>query len=462
MSHGLPPIDDPTDEAERSDRLRDRYRVVLVRLPRDGQRRIASALPGGRPIESLELPLITRITSRPDVAERTADRLRAAGAIVVITHEPAVRDVSAFCEFHPHRLAPTACRNCQGPICDRCVGQAGGEEICPRCYQGGHSTVRRTRLRQLFVIFLFAVFVYEVVGFVQEDQAGVAPNGRVKAVVIQLVEPTGGDAPILQALNLPAEQSPGRTLHGLGQWYSEERARYGGPAAKWMEVDVLGPWPVEVRPPDLEDPSLFGLKRLYNAWRWPRYFHDLADEHGVDIDDYGVRAYVIYGGTADMAAHSRGSEKGRIAVSWIALDERNPGYAVLTVAHEMGHALGAQDRYDPRSYQSAHPEGYVEPFADPLYPQRYAELMAVDVPLSLRTEREVVSMSEVRIGHQTAAEMGWISTLDARAFYTPPALGPIERLPGRSGGLPPATPDPEPPAVPAPEGGPDASEDAVP
>lgn len=427
-----PPIAEtaPEEDTDGGTAPGPRFRVMLVRLPTGGQGELKSVLPGGRPVEPTELPLITRITSDHAAAQETARRLRASGATALVTEEPALPDHSAFCADHPHRLAPLPCTRCGVPICGRCKREAEGEELCRRCFREGHSRTRSTRRRQLFVIFLFAVFVYEVVDWLAADQASVSGAAPVRAVIVQLVAPGARSAPVLRALNDPEGASAGTSLFAIGPWYSRERARYGA-ADGWMHVDVRGPWPAEVRPPSLEDPSLSSWRLLYNAWRWPRYFRDLARTHGVDPDDYGVRAYVIYGGSDDEAAHSRGSRKGRIAVSYVATDEQNAGYAVLTVAHEMGHALGAFDRYDPDTFQARYPEGYVEPFADPLYPQRYAELMAVDIPLSLRSEREIRHLDEVRVGHRTAAEMGWISDGAADLFYTPPALGPLDRLPDR-------------------------------
>lgn len=417
---------------------RPRYRVVLVRLPSDRDGREVVSLPGERPVDPRELPLTCRITSSPEAAEETAARLREAGGVVVITKEPATRSDSAFCVFHPHRLAARHCGVCGTPVCDRCIEEAQGEKICVDCIKQGHSRVRHTRLRQLFFLFLFAVFLYEVGSFVQADEARVAPDARVKALVVQLIEPGAAVTPLVQTLN-DATDRPGMTsLWDIGSWYSAERARYGGPE-NWMQVEVRGPWPASVAPPSLDDPALSTFARLWNAWRWPRYFHGIADDFGVDVSEYGVRAYVLYGqASGDFAAHSRGSETGRIAVSMVDLAERNPAYAVLTVAHELGHALGAQDRYHPATFQALHPEGYVEPFATPLFPQRFAELMAVDVPLSLRTEREIVDLSEVRIGHRTAEEFGWIGAEQADLFYSPPTLGPLDQLESPSDQLRPA------------------------
>ena len=417
-----------------------RYRVMLVRLPSVGLGELQRVLPGGQPVDPSELPLITRITGDPAAAAATARRLRQAGATVLVTEEPADPEHSAFCADHPHRLAPLPCLRCGVPICGRCKREAEGEELCRRCMRQGHSRVRNTRLRQLFVVFLFAVFVYEVVDFLNSDRAQISPDAPVRAVVVQLVAPGARSLPILRALNDRDGASDGTSLHALGPWFSAERARYGGDD-RWMTVDVRGPWPADVRPPELDDPGLASWRLLLNAWRWPRYFHDLANDLGVDTARYGVRAYVISGGEGDIAAHSRGSRKGRIAVSWVGEGEVNPGYAVLTVAHEMGHALGAFDRYDGGTFQARYPEGYIEPFASPLYPQRYASVMAVDVPLSLRSEREVRSLGEVRVGHRSAAEMGWISREQADLFYTPPALSPADRLQGPNAPTQPARPN---------------------
>jgi hypothetical protein len=62
--------------------------------------------------------------------------------------------------------------------------------------------------------------------------------------------------------------------------------------------------------------------------------------------------------------------------------------------------------------------------------------MAVDIPLSPTIEKEVSNLSEIRIGHRTAAQMGWIPPEQADLFYTPPALSPEDKLR-------PKTPQPE-------------------
>jgi len=423
----LPPATD--DSASKASRDR-RWRVVLVRVPPKARAPIEAVLPGNRRVRTSELPLVVRTTGDHFAAEDTARRLRKAGAVVLLMEEPvAGPDEGAFCAEHPARIAARACVVCARPVCTTCRREAGGEEVCGPCRRKGRTPGMRVRRRQLFVVFLFAVFVYQVVDFLRADRQAVDPLGRVRVAVFQFVPPDEPSADIVRTLNrMPEMDQSVTSLFDIADWFNSERARYGG-SKDYLRVDVHGPWGREVTPPLLDDPDLPGWRLGLRAWEYARYFKGLATDQGVDPDDYAARVYVVYSRDADdLAAHSRGSERGRVAVVYVDLDERNPGYAALTVAHELAHTLGADDLYDPSTMLSMHPEGYVEPFADPLFPQRFAELMAADVPVGPRKEREVRSLDEVRVGYASAAAMGWITRPQAELFYAPAALTPAELL----------------------------------
>ena len=140
-----------------------------------------------------------------------------------------------------------------------------------------------------------------------------------------------------------------------------------------------------------------------------------------------MKIYVIFQkGAEDLASHSRANEKSRFAVAWIDLEEPNPAYALLTVAHELAHALGAEDLYEPDTFLARYPEGFLDPHQVPLYPQKGAELMAADLPIGPGVEREVRSLSEVHIGAHTAAQMAWISPEQAARYYAEPPAPPAE------------------------------------
>lgn len=400
----------------------------MVRIPPQARAAVRAVLPGRRSIGRSELPLVVRTTGDRQQARHTALRLRAAGAVVLVMEEPADGE-GAFCADHPARIAARTCLGCDRPVCTTCSLESRGEDVCRVCRARGRSPRARVRRRQLFVLFLFAVFLYEVADWWEHDRDAVDPSGPVRVAVFQFVPPEEPFAPVVRDLNrLPTDGDAGASLYGIARWFGQERARYGGPSG-YLHVDVFGPWGRVVEPPDLDDPELGPWQLALRAWQFADYFHDLAADQGEDPHAYAARVYVVYSrDAADLASHSRGSEQGRVAVVYVDLGETNPGYAALTVAHELAHTLGAQDLYDPDTSLARHPEGFVEPFADPLYPQRFAELMAADIPLGPRTEREVRSLDEVRVGYATARDMGWIDPGLAEVFYTPSQRSPEERL----------------------------------
>ena len=422
-----------------------RWRVMVVRAEPGAEDALREAIPGAAPAPTrLVFPSVTRVTADREVAEQTAERLRAIGAVVVVLVEP-VGASSAFCAWHSGRMAGRRCVRCGAPVCTACRDAAGGEDVCPPCWKRHRGPRRRIRQRQLFMLFLFAVFLYEVWRWREVDRAATSPHGPVRVALYQFTPVGQRWSPLVRHLNDHRDRSGGAPLDRLRDivpWFNAERARYGGPEG-YLHLEMTAPLegPPVLPPPYMEgDPIWMGPWR---AFQTSRALRAAVVRRGADPDAAAVRLYVIYGeADGDLASHSRGSARGRIAVSYIDVAERNPGYAVLTVAHELAHTLGALDLYDENSL-AQHPEGFVEPFADPLYPQRWAELMAVDRPVGPGLELEPRSLDEVRVGHQTATDMRWISAEDARRFYSPASLGPLDRLPPRA--EPPA-PEASPPA----------------
>ena len=414
--------------------------MLLVRVAPEVRGPVQAVLPGARTVDLTELPVVIRTTGSRNQAHKTASRLRAAGAIVLVIEEP-MDGGGAFCVDHPDRVAARVCIGCGRPTCTSCRDLARGENVCVACRRKGLTPRARTRRRQLFMFFLFTVFLYEVVDFLRADRAAVNPDGRVRVAVYQFVPPDVPTSPVVEHLNRPSDpNTPYTSLHDIALWFNDERARYGRPGV-YLDLDVFGPWGRVVEPPRLDDPNLpawlFGLR----AWQYARYFHNLTTDNGEDPDEYAARLYVVYSRNADdLAAHSRGSKKGRVAAVYVDLDETNPAYGTLTVAHELAHTLGAKDYYSPRTSLAVHPEGFVEPFINPLYPQEFAELMAGDIPVGPSSEREVTSLDDVRIGYATARDLGWIAAETAEAFYTPWQPSPedglrlsVRRGPGAAG-----------------------------
>jgi len=310
------------------------------------------------------------------------------------------------------------------------MAKAGGERLCGQCLKEVQQKIRSTRRRQLFLLFVFVAFLYKVWGHLKYDEEQVTGLAPITVGIVQFTPRADLGANIIRELNQgPVEEDQGRTLRSIAPWLNAEYSRYTGDKDRRFRVETRGPFSVDLNPPELHKDGDSWFTAMFRAWQYPQYFRSLAADNGVPIDTYTVKVYVIYGGTEfDMASHSRGSRKGRVAMVFVSIDETNPAYALTTMAHEMGHALGATDTYDPVTSRATHPQGFVEPFANPLYPQRFAELMAVDVPLSPTLEKEVRTLSEVRVGYQAAAEMGWIDVEQAQLFYAPTEITPDDKL----------------------------------
>jgi hypothetical protein len=378
------------------------------------------------PRSSSPAPRVLLSTAHLDLAMRTLELLRGAGKPVALVEE-APGGAPAWCAWHPLSLLAGTCRRCGRSTCSTCKAEAAGALLCPDCLQKSTRRARHLRLRQLLAILLFSFFLYELHLYFERDAARVDPRRTVRVVMTQFIAPGEEATPVVTALNRTPEESA-LSLRAIAPWYQAERARYTGRTDAALDIDLRGPWPQVVDPPevDLSGP----LRSAWTAWRYTRWFRAAAASHGVEVDPYAVKLYVIYvQGAEDLASHSRASEKSRFAVAWIDLSEPNPAYAQLTVAHELAHALGAEDLYEPGSFLARYPEGFVEPLREPLYPQPAAELMAADIPIGPGQEREVTGLHEVRIGAYTASTLGWISPEQALASYLKRPSGALQGPP---------------------------------
>jgi hypothetical protein len=396
-----------------------------VQLP-DDPAPLFDAVPVAGTIHTDDLPLAMRITSDRIQAMDTAERMRTFGAKVVVVEQ--WDEHGLFCHTHTGRIASEHCHRCGEPVCRACTLTAGGVPTCKR-----HLAIRdqkRTwvRTRQWAAALVFAVFLYKVVEYITDDYKQVQAASVVEVGVFQLVPQAHQYDTLIRGINgLPSKEPyEGPTLKQMQQWFDDEHERYTG-RGQYLRLRVHGPWTDESSPPELFGDDDNALQLAWNALNYTRYWRDLARARGVKPGDYPVELYVRYsaGSGDDLASHSRGSEKQRLAIAHVDLNERNPTYAVLTIAHELAHALGAEDLYTVDA-TARFPEGYVEPFRDPLYPQRFAELMAVDIPTSRYGEREAKSLEEARVGFHSAALMGWVEPSRAEYFYSPPVEQPLE------------------------------------
>ncbi len=403
--------------------------MVLVRWPPQGAGVLANTLPGGHVPKRDALPVVVRVTEHHQRAQETAARLRQAGAGVVVLEEAAGSHV--ICADHPPELVRGACKRCARDICAGCLLEADGERLCPSCHTHSRLNIQRVHTRQLFVVFLFCVFLFQVFTLWFRDRDIRRGWETANIALLQFVPADQLMHPMVRGLS--GQHSPdweGPRYADVVSLFDKERQRFNGQLVSSLQLSVRGPWVEAPRPPSLDEGMETSWRAALGAIRYSWYWKRLAERHGAEGSRFPLRLFVIFTDEpGDQAALSRASLGGNLAVTYLSLDDPNPAYPAITIAHELAHLLGATDKYGENGLARI-PEGYVEPYADPMYPQRFAELMAVDIPVSRDTEREPSSFDQIRLGHRSAAEMGWISQDQADSFYRGLGTTPEQQLEG--------------------------------
>jgi hypothetical protein len=194
------------------------------------------------------------------------------------------------------------------------------------------------------------------------------------------------------------------TLQPIALFMKTEAQRHG--LALEAPVDMYLAPPLTVSPPappvggNVASIMLWSLNLRFWAWRHDNFKRPKPD----------VRLFVNFFDPARSSrlGHSTGLQKGHIGVvnAFAHADQEGPNNVVIT--HELLHTLGATDKYDFPNNQPRHPDGFAEPDATPLLPQRKAEIMAGRIPLS-QSEAEIpASLKACVIGSLTAREINWL------------------------------------------------------
>ncbi len=200
----------------------------------------------------------------------------------------------------------------------------------------------------------------------------------------------------------------GASLGEIGVRLGVDRDRFLGPAAEPpFTFEILGPLRPQRLPP-ATPPGDGWLDRAAHAlalWRAERAAFDAA---GFDPALADVRIHVVasrpVGGR--LSAEGLGAAGGEVGIVHATFDDRDPLLAATAVGHEALHCLGASDKYDTDGHAVA-PGGLAEPWLEPLYPQRFAEIMVGELATAPGAGRLPTGPDELAIGPVTAAEIGW-------------------------------------------------------
>jgi len=190
----------------------------------------------------------------------------------------------------------------------------------------------------------------------------------------------------------------------IAQFFSREALKYQLPLRRPITL-YLGPEIHDIPPaPPAVNGRLLDIILWSLKFRWFSWGHQPAV--GVPVD---IKLYLLYHDPDKHRhlLHSTALHKGRIGrVNLFAENSQHATNAVI-IAHELLHTLSASDKYDLSNSLPLFPQGYAEPYAQPLYPQSMAEVMAGKVPQTAHKARMAKSLDEAVIGRPTAREIGW-------------------------------------------------------
>lgn len=122
-----------------------------------------------------------------------------------------------------------------------------------------------------------------------------------------------------------------------------------------------------------------------------------------------IRVFVAYHAGEDdkPLQHSVGLQKGLIGVVHAFSLQQQNAQNNIVIAHEILHTVGATDKY-AWGGAPAFPQGFANARRVPLYPQRYAEIMAGKIPVSPYSSYMATSLRSTQINPITAQEIAWI------------------------------------------------------
>ena len=109
-------------------------------------------------------------------------------------------------------------------------------------------------------------------------------------------------------------------------------------------------------------------------------------------------------GTGATFAEGESEQDGRVGTVSVELADGNVDFALIVVAHELFHTLGATDKYDAQG-RARRPSGLAEPELGES--QRFVELMARTRPTASGEETIPDFVDDIAVGPLTAQEIGW-------------------------------------------------------
>lgn len=217
-----------------------------------------------------------------------------------------------------------------------------------------------------------------------------------------VVFPVNGDGSVPTAEYI--ESLRPSAFDAMDRFFASQARRYDVPETRPF-VTRRGDT-VIVQPPAPPHPQ----DSLFTRLAWSLRFRFWAWRHTPDEDSNyrRIRVFAVYHQPEDDVAlpHSLGIQKGLLGLVQLHADAESARHNHMLIAHEILHTVGASDKYTADG-RAAFPHGFAEPEKSPLFPQRFAEIMAGTVALSESESVPPPGLRQCTLGPLTAQEIGW-------------------------------------------------------
>jgi hypothetical protein len=189
---------------------------------------------------------------------------------------------------------------------------------------------------------------------------------------------------------------------GIEAFLEREIERYRPGIVRPVRVE-LGDIVVE------QPPTLPATPQVLNTMLWSLKMRFWANSVAGKQDDIepDVRIFVRYHRPDHSVTleNSVGLQKGMVGVVNGFASRQQRGRNNVIIAHEFLHTLGATDKYSPGDGQPISPDGLAEPDREPLYPQRFAEIMGGRIAVAADHSVIPEDLSYAVIGALSAREI---------------------------------------------------------
>jgi hypothetical protein len=347
------------------------------------------------PREALELLNAPRVLPAEFDAAGAAAACAALEKCGVTTSALEVPPTASRCTAHPSLTGEAPCEDCRVLVCPLCLPH------CRSCSLRRATAARWKRVRvAVLLLVLVGIASWGTLRQRRLDRRNDWARPLRVSVILVSNEPV--ESKVVDAWR--------DGLSSLDDWFAAEAERRGVTLARPLHFE-LAPVVVEANAPSAPGPGTGEwLRDSQEAMALRSELKTLAAK-GNAAGVFDVQLIVALRTNTARQVEGLGEAGGTIG-----LVDGNAGDTELTLelvalAHELLHCLGANDAYDARGHALA--RGIVEPELG--MPQRFAEVMVGEVPLSAASGRIPKSLEEVRIGDETAREIGWQPPLPATA-----------------------------------------------